>query len=349
MAPNDDQRRIDGQQPQQRHGGEVAAADPRSVRERFEVEQPLREPGQRTDQVQGDERHQHAPRHRREPRRETEQCRPSPRTAARRRAAARPRCRRRRPACRRHRRPRCRRRVRPPRRRPASPPRTRPARSPNGLPANEFGKPHRPASSRPVGRTLPGAAAASARSANAAATMPIMVNATAMKACSSALVPPIRATMSRATALSPSSSPMPCTTLPISRPYRHRPTVHSSSAPRSSRHASPKTLRSAGRGGAGTGAFGDQPGADVAAGEQPVGHHGEHGRRRQMQQQHPPVIAGVRPDLQRPAQRREPRQRAGAGVADGAQRERGAPARRTRRRGRTGRSATAARPPRPRR
>ena len=44
-------------------------------------------------------------------------------------------------------------------------------------------------------------------------------------------------------------------------------------------------------------AFGDEPGADVAAGEQPVRHRGQHRRRGQMQQQHPPVIAGVRPHL----------------------------------------------------
>ena len=76
--------------------------------------------------------------------------------------------------------------------------------------------------------------------------MPIMVNATARKASSNALVPPIRATMSRAALLSPNSSPMPCTTLPISKPYRQRPTVHSTSAARSSRHARPKALPSAG-------------------------------------------------------------------------------------------------------
>ena len=55
-------------------------------------------------------------------------------------------------------------------------------------------------------------------------------------------------------------------------------------------------------------AFGDQPGADVAAGQQPVGQRGEQRRRRQMQQQHPPPVARVRADLQRPAQRRKPRQ-----------------------------------------
>ena len=73
---------------------------------------------------------------------------------------------------------------------------------------------------------------------NAEATMPSMANAIAMKACSMAAVPPRRVTISRASPLSPTSSPTPCTTLPIISPYRHRPVVHSSSAPRLTRHAS---------------------------------------------------------------------------------------------------------------
>ena len=79
--------------------------------------------------------------------------------------------------------------------------------------------------------------------ANAAAIMASMQNAAATNACSTTWVPPIRTTMSRA-ASPPSSSPMPCTMLPISNPYRHNPTVHSTRAPRSNRHASPKALRS---------------------------------------------------------------------------------------------------------
>ena len=54
--------------------------------------------------------------------------------------------------------------------------------------------------------------------ANAAATMPSIAKATAMNACSMDSVPPRRATMSRAALLVPSSSPMPCTTLPITSP-----------------------------------------------------------------------------------------------------------------------------------
>ena len=55
--------------------------------------------------------------------------------------------------------------------------------------------------------------------ANAAATMPSMLNATAMKACSIALgAAEARDDVSRRSALPPISSPMPLTTLPMSRP-----------------------------------------------------------------------------------------------------------------------------------
>jgi hypothetical protein len=71
-----------------------------------------------------------------------------------------------------------------------------------------------------------------------------MVNATAMKACPKAVVPPRRALVSRCAAVAHLVADA-VHDAATSRPYRHRPTVHSRSAPRSSRHASPKTPRSA--------------------------------------------------------------------------------------------------------
>jgi hypothetical protein len=75
--------------------------------------------------------------------------------------------------------------------------------------------------------------------AKAEAIIASMVNATATNASSMAAPPPNRTTTSRATALVPTSSAIPCTTLPINKPYKHSPTVHTSSAPRSSRSATP--------------------------------------------------------------------------------------------------------------
>ena len=159
--------------------------------------------------------------------------------------------------------------------------------------------------------------------ANAAAIMPTMLKATATNACSIASVPPSRATMSRTVALLPISSPMPLTTLPISRPYATSPTVHSTRAPRLSRHANPVGPCSAGSCARRAWTFGDQPGTDVASGQQLVGDPDQHHRGRDGQQQHPEAVTRIRPDLQRPAERGEPRERAGLGarVADGTQRE----------------------------
>ena len=69
-----------------------------------------------------------------------------------------------------------------------------------------------------------------------------------------------------------------------------------------------------------------------------VGHRGQRDRRRQVQQQHPPAVAGVRADLQGPAQRGQPRQRHRSRRRRRRAARRRPRARRTRCRGRCGRS-----------
>ena len=95
----------------------------------------------------------------------------------------------------------------------------------------------------------------------------------------------------------------------------------------------------------------DQAGAVVAAGEHRPGGDDQDDGRAEQQRQRPPALAGVRAHRLAPADRRQPRQRAVAHVAGGAQRVRGAehragePVRAGRASGRPGRPP----PPRPRR
>ena len=124
--------------------------------------------------------------------------------------------------------------------------------------------------------------------------------------------------------LSPSRASASRPVSPSETPLKNRPMLQPMITPRWRRTASPSGWRSTGLAPGRPGPLGEDPGALVAARAQRDRAGDEHGAGGDHQRQRPPLLARVRAHVLAPADRRQPRQRAVADVARGAQQVGGA-------------------------